>query len=220
MMKESVFGLDLNIITNTYMKRIILLFMISMFGVSLVSAQNIKRWTVDVSFLTGSVYHDALYPNTKGSALVPSVFYSIGSNRSVGLSLLLPLANEDTEYSHSYTTGAELSFKQDFEIPPKFKVSLSALGMFGVTGPYKGVKDHVVGGTSIEFYTTRWLVGIRPNISYQITPKWSANLSYGFLGYMSDNDISNNYVKNSGKWGFNDEMGWGNSLRVGFSYSF
>lgn len=218
-MKESVFGLDLNIITNTYMKRIILFFMISMLGVSLVSAQNIKRWTVDVSFLTGSVYHDALYSDTKGSALVPSLFYNISSNRSVGLSLLLPLANEDTEYSHSYTTGAELSFKQEFEILPKFKISLSALGMFGVTGPYKAITGYMIGG-KVDYDKTRWLVGIRPNISYQITPNWSANLGYGFLGYMSDNDIEDTYVKNSGKWGFNDEMGWGNSLRVGVNYSF
>lgn len=202
------------------MRRIILLFLISMLGVSLVSAQNIKRWSVGAAFATGVVFHDYSYGNSpKGSALVPSLFYNISSNRSVGISLLLPLANEDTEYSHSYTTGLELSFKQDVEILPKFKISLYALGMFGVTGPYKAITGYMIGGNP-KYNTTRWLVGIRPNISYHITPNWSVNLGYGFLGYMSDNDIDETIVENSGKWGFNDEMGWGNSLRVGVSYSF
>ena len=226
------------------MKRIILLLVFLGLGLNL-SSQEHKKWTVSLSENCGQVDRDFIdfrYKNInsfQNITLVPSIRYNFTPYISLGLSALLPIVIEKDEYAPSYTTGGELYVKGALEVLPNLKLLLSAVGMVGITGPYKVLKEDIrwecalppdspyhgmCKTPDIEYQTYRWLVGLRPSISYNFNPNWSLELGYGFLGYRSNKRLSATTiidgVKPKGAWGFNSEMGWGNGLNIGIGYSF
>lgn len=181
----------------------------------------------------------------RGFVVVPSVAYGFNKNLSLGASFLLPLATEKNEVATAYTSGCELYLNGHIELFSNFRVSLSLIGMLGTTGAYKSFKgdnrysskyadwdspyfDPYYEDGEVRYQSYRWQVGLRPSISYHITPNWFFELSYGLLGYRSHKDLCHNYSVNEplnngrrrGAWGFNSELGWGNALRLGIGYSF
>lgn len=217
------------------MRRIGLLLCVTLALVSLgtrLSAQeDYKRWTIGLSGVYGDLGNGE---GNKGLTFVPSVRYQFAKDWSASGALLLPLASERSDYAPYYTTGLELGVRRDFEVMPKLRLSLSAVGMWGIVGPYEvvhypieaspyppGHPKHVA--VEVTARDTRYLVGLRPSVSYRFTSRWSVELGYGFFGYRSSKDIGKTISLSNefkGAWGWNDEMGWGNSLRLGVSYSF
>lgn len=231
---------DTNTIIIDIMRHIglylLLTLMLSGIGTRLSAQEGYDRWAIGLSGVYGDLGNGQ---GDKGLAFVPSVRYQFAKDWSVTGSLLLPLATEKSDHSHFYTTGLELGLRRDFEIMPKLRLSLSAVGMWGIMGPYKVVNEPFWGVDSspyppghpstpkidLKIHDTRYLVGLRPSISYQFASRWSVELGYGFLGYRSsksndDTDVLVGKKKREMTWGWNDEMCWGNSLRLGVSYSF
>lgn len=223
------------------MKRVIYIVMLLWFAFNL-KAQEYKKWTVSVSQIYGKVQSKTI---DRGFVVVPSVAYGFNKNLSLGASFLLPLATEKSEVAIAYTTGCELYLNGHLELFSNFRVSLSAIGMLGTTGAYKSLKayndyhwtyvnenstyfDPYYEDGEVRYQSYRWQIGLRPSVSYHITPNWFFELSYGFLGYRSHKNLCHNYSVNEplnnrrprGAWGFNSEMGWGNGLRIGLGYSF
>lgn len=208
------------------------------FGINL-SSQEHKKWTVSLSENCGYVENNSYDLNKYFNiTLIPSIRYNFTPNISLGVSALLPLAkaNKDS-YSYSYTTGGELYLKGSFEVWHNLKLSLSAVGLVGITGPYKVVNQLLLISSpfppddprhkniEVKYQSYRWLVGLRPSISYNFNDNWSLKLGYGFLGYRSNKELGNTAIVEGsdppkGAWGFNSEMGWGNGFRIGIGYSF
>lgn len=217
-------------------------------GANLV-AQETKHWTIGLTVEHGRLSHE--YDELgKGDVLIPSIRYNFNNNWSVGLNALLPLSTtKDTSVRSfskivrglHYTTGGELSVTKSIEPIRKLKISLSAVALLGIIGNYKKLEyQFVYGGNGLygqhnsntDTYSVvrhkhwRWAVGLRPKVSYQFSPTWGVELSYGFWGYRSQNEmIQDSYYleekdSTSGAWGFNDELGWGNGWRLGITYSF
>ena len=201
------------------------------------SAQEQKHWTMGLSALHGSLADDEHAQSIgQGVTFAPSIRYYFRPSWSVGVSALLPAAKSGDPQALYYTTAGELSLRKDFELLPKFKLSLSAVGMCGLIGPYKHTKNMVEyaqpagsaavhGNLKLEHQNYRYLFGLRPSISYQFTPNWELELGYGFLGYRSNADIDDTvYIKGErlkgAAWGFDNTLGWGNALRIGLLYSF
>ncbi|KGN70276.1 outer membrane beta-barrel protein [Porphyromonas sp. COT-239 OH1446] len=215
------------------MKRLTLLVLCLLSGLwTNLSAQDHPRWTIGLSAQSGTLIENNFRP--KAAALTPSVRYHFGSRWSVGGALLLPWATAKSDRAVCYTTGLELSLQRAFEVKRDLHLTLSAVGLWGITGPYEVVSNTVVASLSpldpnygklrIDYQSSRWLVGLRPGLSYRFARGWSAEVSYGLLGYRSNKVLDETHTSDGesreGAWGFNTEVGWGNGLRVGVSYSF
>lgn len=226
------------------MKRIIFyLFCLLALKSAYLSAQE-HKWEVSLSGVYGRVASETVinglstgkivYKRELGHAIIPSIRYHFSPSWSAGVALLLPWTNERNLYAFCYTTGVELSFRYSLEVLPKLRLQLSALGMLGLTGPYKAIKNYQefalplghpnYSKIKIDYQETRWQVGLRPSLNYDLAPNFRLELAYGFFGYRSNRDLKENYIFNNKKpkdaFGFNREMGWGNSFRVGFGYLF
>lgn len=196
------------------------------FATRLSAQEDYKRWTIGLSGVYGDLGNGK---GNNGLTFVPSVRYQLAKDWSASGALLLPLATEQSDYAEYYTTGLELGVRRDFEVAPRLRLSLSAVGMWGIIGPYEKVvlcaspyPRESPYWVDLRSQKHRYLVGLRPSVSYQFTSRWSVELGYGFVGYRSSRDIGEViYVsgKLKGAWGWNDEMGWGNSLRLGVAYS-
>lgn len=203
-------------------------------GANLV-AQETKHWAVGLAVEHGrlSHKHDDL---GKDASFIPSLRYNFNNNWSVGVGALLPLSTtKDSSRGLHYTTGGELNVTGSIEPIRRLKLSLSAVGLLGITGNYK-VHEFtriLTGGCWIaddrkptDHKHWRWAVGFRPKVSYLFSPTWGVELSYGFWGYRSQRDIVRDTYhlegdeRPAGAWGFNDELGWGNGWRLGITYSF
>lgn len=208
---------------------------------SRISAQEFKRWQFGVAGAYGKLQNDIHtdYGNysvdAMGLTIMPSLRYYLNNNWSVAGALLLPVATKGGDYSVYYTTGVELSLRRDIEVVKGLKISLSAVALGGLTGPYAVVRSRwdfalpialpvgeEISSSDVPF---RWQIGVRPTVSYQFAnSSWGLELSYGFLGYRSREELSQNYSLShdapKGKFGFSSEMGWGNALRLGLTYSF
>ncbi|KGN70275.1 outer membrane beta-barrel protein [Porphyromonas sp. COT-239 OH1446] len=215
------------------MKRLTLLVLCLLSGLwTNLSAQDHPRWTIGLSAQYGTLARES--DRTMGAALIPSVRYHFGSSWSVGGALHLPLASARGDWAVCHTTGLELSLSRGFELLPQLRLTLSAVGLWGITGPYKVVSNTVdaalppgdpgYGKLRVDYQSSRWLVGLRPGLSYRFARGWSVELGYGLLGYRSNKMLDETYTfdgkSREGAWGFNTEAGWGNGLRVGLSYSF
>lgn len=147
-----------------------------------------------------------------------------------------------------YTTGGELFATKSIEPIRRLRISLSAVTLLGITGNYKQIKFPIgvygsnsssgqsnsdIEGSRVVHKYWRWAVGLRPKISYQFSPTWGIELGYGFWGYRSQKDMVHDSYYNryyykgkkestptSGAWGFNRQVGWGNGLKVGLTWSF
>ncbi|WP_152566809.1 hypothetical protein [Porphyromonas sp. COT-239 OH1446] len=212
------------------MKRVILLLSLVLGGCSLLSAQEVGRWSIGLSGLSGSAgpsLHAVKITETK---LMPSVHYRLFGDLSLGIALDLPLSKPKKFENRVLSTSAvELQLRQGLSLYKGLKISLTAVGMVGTTGAYRSE----LGGPwwrgphkNIEY---RWLVGLRPSIAYAFGTHWGLELGYGFVGYRSQKELghtaylpgtSKDETYPKGAWGFDAGASWANSLRLGLTYSF
>lgn len=196
------------------------------------SAQEHQRWTIGLSGIHGTLDNASDYNKVQGFAFSPSLRYNFTSDWSVGAALLLPIASHQINWkAMPYTTGIEVLLRKDFRIIPRLRLSLSAISFWGTTEQYKSASissDSVLtedGKYKTRPQASRWQIGLRPSVSYQVTQHWAVDLGYGFWGYRSSRIIDRTHTPEEraherSTWGFNGEMGWGNALRLGINYTF
>lgn len=220
------------------MKRfLLLLIFIGSTSVTKGLAQELSRWSIGLGTAVGPVNHDD--DNKNGILLSPFLNLEFAPGWHARTSLLLPIANRNNEDNRGYTSGVELSIRKGFKIAENLSVNISTVGLYGTTGPYKGIPADPImgglppdptspnhpssqGGSILTYHTTRWAAGIRPSVNYRISSTWSAELEYGFFGYVSDKDIHTPVSidnKRDGQWRFDSSLGWGNAFRLGFRYT-
>lgn len=195
------------------------------------NAQENHRWTI--GFSASYARLDPVFSD-KGLVFLPSLRYHLDRDWSLGLSLHLPDANKNHNLAILYTTGAEVGLRREVELFPRLRLGLSAIALIGLTGPYTAIKlpydtssvpsERPYYSADIDYQSIRWQVGLRPSLSYRFAKAWGVELSYGFLGYRSHEDLWTNAIINGkrpkGAWAWNDQFGWGNALRFGLTYSF
>lgn len=212
------------------MKRLTLLLCLAL-GLHLsLWGQGFQRWTIGLS----SMYEELEgHSDSRGVVLVPSLRYNLAPGWSIGSAFLLPLATIEHASAKLFTTGVELSLRREMEVAPNLLLSLSAVGLWGIIGPYEKMGAPCcaimprMGSTErpeVHVQSYRWLVGLRPAVSYRFSSRWRMELGYGFLGYRSNKDLDDTYRVEDDKridaWGLNAQMGWGNSFRLGVGYTF
>lgn len=210
-----------------------------------------KVWTIHLSGLAGQLKngdyrlsdHTEILPQT-ACAFMPSVEYHLSSKWSTGISVLLPIPSSNNKKlsPQSYTTGGGLFLRRYIKVLPKLQLSFDLILSGGMIGSYQYATDYITPycirsdnngrvnetcsfeGNSYQHY--RWQIGVSPNLTYQITPRWGIEMSYGLLGYFSNKDLEQTYTdeavgyKPKGGFGFSAEVGRGTALRLGLTYSF
>lgn len=202
-------------------------------------AQDFKRFTVSLSYLSAdaSVGKD---DNNVEKKLLPSIAYNFTPWLSAGLEANLPLRDNGV-YS---STGGEVFVSFHSPSVKRFRLSLSTVFGYNIVGAYKHYKNlkaytffAPLGGLPDGYESPtplkeRWHIGLRPTLSYFISPSLAINVSFGFLGYRSHKQLNNNIVLHdnidfhkkieriTGAWGFTASPTYSSSLRLGLSYSF
>lgn len=188
-------------------------------------AQDFKRFTVSLSYLSAdaSVGKD---DNNIEKKLLPSIAYNFTPWLSAGLEANLPLRDNGV-YS---STGGEVFVSFHSPSVKRFRLSLSTVFGYNIVGAYKhykglsrhiGIPDYYAFASPLK---ERWHVGLRPTLSYSITNGLAAHIGFGFLGYRSHKELNYNDIyqgeKPTGAWSFTASPTYSSSLRLGLSYSF
>lgn len=200
------------------MKRLVFFLMLLLVSSGVLKAQELKRWTIGVSFSPSKTDED-------GAKLLPSIAYNFNSWLSAGAELNLPLKDRGV-YS---STGAEVFVA--FHTPRLGGFSLTLAPVLGgsMIGAYSFSKEGglrpVCSAIEPEPRRYRWYVGFRPTLSHAFSDRWAVSFAYGLYGYRSHTELWNIYrhkgeFEDSSTTGFTTSATYSSNIRLGVRYSF